>query len=324
MSVELPVLSLAPSLSLQLRTFAAETPATWQPMIDQATAADRAGIAKVVVSDHVAFGESPEDYGDPARGGTKGGKQPTGPDGAWLEPLTVLSVLAGRTERVRLGTNILLAALRRPVVLAKSLATLDVLSNGRVDLGVGVGWQQAEYDAAGLDFATRGRQLDHSLEVCRTLWTEQRAEYRSDELSFEAIHQMPKPQQAGGVPLWISGSVNPRSMRRLATFGSGWIPWGDAVKDVASGIAAMRDAVQAHGRDPSGLAVVGTLPVVRTGDGVDLDATMAAVPALVEAGVTDFRAYLPIPATLDGATEYLSDVVGRFSAVTGTEPADRP
>ena len=123
-----------------------------------------------MVSDHVVFGEDLGAYGDPAVGGTTGGRQPTGPDGEWLEPLTVLSFVAARTSQIRLGTNILLAALRRPVVLAKTLATLDVLSGGRVDLGVGVGWQREEYDAAGLDFDERGRLLDDTLETCRSLW----------------------------------------------------------------------------------------------------------------------------------------------------------
>ena len=129
------------------------------------------------MSDHVVFGERLEEYGRPEIGGQAGGKQPTGPDGHWLEPLTTLSVLAGMTSRIRLGTNILVAALRRPAVLAKSAATLDVLSGGRLDLGVGVGWQREEYDAAGLDFDGRGRLLDHTLEVCQTLWREPRAAY---------------------------------------------------------------------------------------------------------------------------------------------------
>ncbi len=91
---------------------------------------------------------------------------------------------------MRLGTYILLAALRRPVVLAKQLATLDVLSGGRVDLGVGIGWQREEYEAAGLDFATRGRLLDDSLEVCQTLWREPRASARVDcrRCTSRAIH----------------------------------------------------------------------------------------------------------------------------------------
>ena len=104
-------------------------------------------------------------------------------------------------------------------MLAKQLATLDVLSHGRVDLGVGIGWQREEYEAAGLDFGTRGRLLDHSLEVCQTLWREQRANFASPELSFDAIHMMPKPVQAGGVPIWVSGRVNERVAQRLARFG---------------------------------------------------------------------------------------------------------
>jgi len=314
----LPAARLEPSLSLQLRSFAPTRPESWQPLLDHAVAADRAGIGKLVVSDHVVFGDSMDDYGDPARGGVAGGKQPTGPDGEWLEPLTLLSVIAGRTERVRLGTNILLAALRRPVVLAKMLSTLDVLSGGRVDLGVGTGWQQTEYDAAGLDFSARGALLDHSLEVCRTLWTQQPASYRSDELEFDTVHQMPTPLQPGGVPIWVSGTVNPRSMRRLARFGSGWIPWGPAAADVTTGIAEMRAAVADLGRDPSDIAVVGTLPIVRNDGVIDLDATMASVEPLIAAGVTDFRAGLPALDDLDETTEMLAEVVERFdSAVAG-------
>lgn len=305
-----------PTLSLQLRNFAKATPDSWQTMMDQAVAADRAGIGKVVVSDHVAFGSALDDYANPTLGGTKGGRQPTGPDGDWLEPLTVLSVIAGMTTQVRLGTAILLAALRRPVVLAKSLATLDVLAGGRVDLGVGVGWQAAEYDAAGLDFSGRGRLLDHTLEVCQALWSGESIEYDAPELSFGPTQAMPRPAQAGGIPIWVSGTVNPRAMQRLATFGQGWIPWGPAVGDVVSGIADMRKAVEDLGRDPRDIAVTGTLPVVRTDDGVDLATTMRAAPALIEAGVTDLRIYLGIPAGVDAATEYLSGVVEHFAAAT--------
>ena len=205
-----------PQLSMALLTFAAEDPGRLAAVLDRARLADAAGIDRLVVSDHVVFGEHLEAYGRPEIGGAAGGKQPTGPDGHWLEPLTVLSVVAGITTRVRLGTNILIAALRRPVVLAKTLSTLDVLSDGRVDLGVGVGWQREEYEAAGLDFEGRGRLLDHTLEVCQTLWREQRAATTSPVLHFEKIHMMPKPRQPGGVPIWVSGTVQParRSPRR--------------------------------------------------------------------------------------------------------------
>jgi probable F420-dependent oxidoreductase len=299
-------------------TFSAEDPGGWDALFAQARLLDEAGVDRLVVSDHVVFGERLEEYGRPEIGGTAGGRQPTGPDGHWLEPLTALSFLAARTDGIRLGTNILVAALRRPVVLAKTTATLDVLSGGRLDLGVGVGWQREEYEAAGLSFDERGRLLDHTLEVCQTLWREPRAAHESDELRFEAIHMMPKPAQAGGVPIWVSGTVNPRVVRRLARFGAGWIPWGPAAADPATGIAQMRDALAAHGRDSADLQVVGTLPVVRTDDGaLDVDRTMAAVPDLVAAGVTDLRARFPLPSDPSAALDALRGIVAAFRVAVG-------
>jgi probable F420-dependent oxidoreductase len=306
-----------PQLSITLRTYAAEDPGTWQPVLDTARAADAAGVDRVLVSDHVVFGENLEAYGRPESGGVEGGKQPTGADGHWLEPLTTLSVLCGTTSRVRLGTNILIAALRRPVVLAKAAATLDVLSGGRLDLGVGIGWQREEYDAAGLDFGSRGRQLDLTLEVCQTLWREPRAKIDLDGLAFEAIHMMPKPVQRGGVPLWVSGRVNERVARRLARFGSGWIPWGEDAADLPTSIPRMRDAVAAADGDADAIQVAGTLPAVRREDrSIDLDATMERVHPLVEAGVTDFRAYVPVPSVYAAAVDYLRGIADVFHSAT--------
>src|SRR2546423_9316804 len=116
-----------PQLSIMLRTYAVEDPGTWQPVLDTARAADAAGVDRVLVSDHVVFGEHLEAYGRPETGGVDGGKQPTGPDGHWPRPLTTLSVLCGMTSRVRLGTDILLPALRRPGGPPQAAATLDVL-----------------------------------------------------------------------------------------------------------------------------------------------------------------------------------------------------
>src|SRR3954470_19589987 len=257
----------APQLSIHLLTFSADDPGSWDHVLDQAEAADEAGVDRLVVSDHVVFGENLEAYARPELGGAEGGRQPTGPDGHWLEPLTVLSVLCGLTTRIRLGTNILIAALRRPVVLAKTAATLDVLSGGRLDLGVGVGWQREEYDAAGLDFDGRGALLDETLAVCQTLWREQRATFEGDTLHFDGIHQMPKPAQAGGVPIWVSGTVNAAVLRRLARFGSAWIPWGSSASDLAAAIPQVRAGLEARDRDASNLRVVGYLPVVRGDDG---------------------------------------------------------
>lgn len=303
-------------LSIQVPNFA-QSPSGWQASIDLAVAADRAGVDRVVVSDHILYGERLDAYGVPSLGGTAGGRQPTDPDGHWLEPLTLLALLAGVTSRVRLGTAVLLAALRPPAVLAKQAATLDVLSGGRLDLGVGVGWQREEYAACGLDFGRRGELLDRCLLLCTRLWTEQVVDFDDGELRLERVHAMPKPAQPGGVPVWVSGRATPRVVARVARFGAGWIPWGDDIVDPRNGVKAMRQGLEDASRDPRSLQVQGTLPTVRgTGGEVDVDATMAGVPNLLEAGVTDFRFHHRwVDPHLDG--ELLAAVVGAFRKTVG-------
>jgi probable F420-dependent oxidoreductase len=306
-------------ISLILPTYAVEDTGDWSAAIDLAVAADRAGVDRVVVSEHVVFGERLDAYADPAIGGQRGGQQPTGPDGPWLDPLVMLTYVAALTERVRLGTAVLLAALRRPVVLAKTAATLDVLSAGRLDLGVGVGWQCEEYEAAGLPFAERGRLLDHTLEVCQELWRNASASYRSPELEFDRIHQAPKPPQQGGVPIWVSGTVNARAMERLARFGSGWIPWGDDAADIGAGITRMRSELSARGRSPDDIQVMSRIPTVLGGADVDLAATFANVPALHAQGVTDFRIGMRVPPGRDDAEAFLAGAVSAFRVAVGRD-----
>jgi probable F420-dependent oxidoreductase len=304
-------------LSAALVSYAPEDPGGWTTMLETARLYDRVGIDRLVLSDHVVFGEQLDAYGDPATGGTRGGRQPTGPDGHWLEPLTTLSVIAGSTERVRLSTGIILAALRRPVVLAKTASTLDVLSGGRLDLGVGVGWQREEYEAAGLDFDRRGRLLDHTLEVCTLLWTERAARYQSDELEFDRIHMMPKPLQAGGVPIWVSGRINARVVDRLCRFGLRWIPWGDDAAEIEKSIATMRERIAAAGTSPDGLEVVANMRVFKDDSGaIDVPRTLEQVAPLVAAGATDLRVRFPVRepnAETEGA---LRDFVSAFRVAT--------
>ena len=306
-------MTATPQLSIPIQTFAADDPGSFTFLLDRARAADAAGVDRIVCSDHVVYGENLEAYGDPKNGGSAGGKQPTGPDGIWLEPLTFLTAVGATTTNVRLGTNILLAALRRPVVLAKTAATIDVLTGGRLDIGIGVGWQREEYVAAGLDFDARGRQLDHTIEVCQALWRDPVANYDSPELTFERIHQMPKPRQEGGVPIWVSGTVNKRSARRLARYGSGWIPWGTDAANLVETIPAMRALVEAEGGDPS-FGVVGNATLVRDAEGaVDLAATFAGAAPMVEAGVTDVRAGgIPLADSYDDNVAIFSGVVKAF------------
>lgn len=285
-----PNASASIQLSLHLGNVSPTEPGDWERVFALAELADRTGVDRVAVSDHVVLGESLHNYARPELGGTAGGQQPTGPDGHWLDPLTVLSIVAARTSRVRLATSILLAALRPAPVLAKQAATLDVLSGGRLDLGVGVGWQREEYESCGLDFSRRGALLDDCLEGCQRLWTQDVVDGTIGAGRFDRVHANPKPQQPDGVPIWIAGRATRRTARRVARFGVGWIPWGDDIERPADGIALMRSALAARGRDPSLLQVQGRLPLHCTSDGeLDIDRTLDPVAGLVDVGITEFR-----------------------------------
>jgi probable F420-dependent oxidoreductase len=309
---------VSPQLSAALVSYGADAPDSWTTMLETARLYDRVGIDRLVISDHVVFGEQLDAYGNPSIGGQRGGRQPTGPDGHWLEPMTTLSVIAGMTERVRLATGILLAALRRPAVLAKTASTLDVLSGGRLDLGVGVGWQREEYEAAGLDFDQRGRLLDHTLEVCTALWTETAAHYQSPELEFDRIHMMPKPLQAGGVPIWVSGTINARVVSRLCRFGLRWIPWGDDAAEIETAIATMRERIAAAGFEPGALQVVANLRVYKTDAGtIDAERSTEAVAPLIAAGATDLRVRLPVREPNSETENDLRAFVAAFRAAAG-------
>ena len=304
-------------LSVFLPSYAAEDPGGWDHVFDIARAADLAGVDRVVVSDHVVFGENLDAYGEPARGGVEGGRQPTGPDGHWLEPLTVLTGVAVQTDRIRLGTYILLAALRRPAVLAKQVATLDAISGGRVDLGVGIGWQREEYDASGLDYAARGRLLDHTLEVCQALWRDERASIATPDLTFDGIHAMPKPVQAGGLPGWVSGRANARVAQRLARFGRGWIPWAEDAAAPATAVPKMRAEVEQAGGDP-GFDVLVPFRVAKGDDGAaDLAAVRAGLEELAAVGVTDVLVHVRALRSFAEADAAYGELVETLEQATG-------
>jgi len=271
-----------PTLTIGLANFGATfAPGEWPRFVDLARAAEDAGIDRIVVVDHVVMGPHTENY--------MWGKFPVPPEAPWLEPLTVLAAIASATTKVRLATGILIAPLRPAAFLAKQVATLDQMSGGRVDLGVGTGWQREEYDAQGLSFEARGQLLDDTLAACRVLWRDTPAALDSPTLSFHDIYCMPKPVQAGGVPIWVAGTLHARNLARVVEHGAGWIPiMGETVEGIAAGARRIREAFAAAGRDASKLQVQAPLRIATGDDGrPDLDASMASVPELVAAGATD-------------------------------------
>lgn len=276
----------------------------WRRLLDVARAADDAGVDRLAVSDHVVMGPDVDAY--------RWGRFPTPPDGPWLEPLTVLTAMAAATQRVRLATGILIAPLRPAPVLAKTVATLDVLSAGRVDLGVGVGWQEAEYAASGLDFSARGRMLDDTVAACRALWSQRPASHSSTTVSFDDVFCVPSPAQER-LPVWFGGSLTERMLHRVVSLGDGWIPiMGATVDDIRAGVRRLRAAA---GRPIDVQAPV--RPVRGPGSDRDAAATMASVPELVDAGATDIYVNVAsFAASVDDAPAAIERVVSAFAAVT--------
>ena len=229
--------------------------------------------------DHLAIGTRTDRY--------PYGKFPFERDEPWLEPLTLLAAMAGATRRIRLATSILIAPLRPALLLAKTLASLDVLSDGRVDLGVGTGWQPEEFDGAGTPFSGRGGRMDDTLRACRALWSQAPVSFESPTVRFESLWCLPQPVQEGGIPIWIGGALNARNRARMVEYGAGWMPLVD-LDGVRAGVTQLHEALREAGRDPRELGVRANAPVGRDADGrVDLDRTLDGLPALREAGVTD-------------------------------------
>jgi probable F420-dependent oxidoreductase len=302
-----------PTLTVGLANYGATfPPGEWRRFVDLGRAADDAGIDRIVVVDHVVMGPHTDKY--------VWGKFPVPPDAPWLEPLTMLAAIAAVTTRVRLATGILIAPLRPAAFLAKQVATLDQVSGGRVDLGVGTGWQREEYDAQGLAFERRGQLLDDTLAACRVLWRDTPAHLDAPTLSFRDIYCEPKPVQARGVPIWIAGTLHARNLARVVDYGSGWIPiMGETVEGIAAGAERVRGAFAAAGRDPSTLQVQAPLRIASGDDGrPDLAASMASVPDLVAAGATDVIVTLrAFTRDADAAPESMVRIRQQFDEITG-------
>lgn len=173
------------------------------------------------------------------------------------DPLELLSFIAARTDRLGLATGVLVLPQHHPVVLAKRVATLDRLSGGRVRLCVGVGWMREEAQACGVDFATRGRRADESIDVLRLLWAEsgpEGASHQGEFFAFERALSYPKPFSPAGVPIHIGGH-SLAAARRAGRRGDGFQPLGLAKTELADRLAVMRAEAETAGRDPAQLEV---------------------------------------------------------------------
>jgi len=222
-------------------------------LVRAARKADQLGFHSLWLYEHVAF---------PTRISEAYGKLPFTPETAFLEPITTLSYLAAETRQIRLGTGILLLALRHPLHVAKAVATLDVLSKGRAILGVGLGWLSEEFAAFGVPFRERAGRVREGVEVLRKIWADGKAEYKGRYYSFPEVTSYPKPIQRGGPPIWFGGTVD-RALQRAAELGDGWLGRSGRPDNVERWVRTVRQHATELGKNQFGIAVSASPEITR-------------------------------------------------------------
>jgi probable F420-dependent oxidoreductase len=260
-----------------------------------ARAAERAGFAHYWLPDHVVqFASYPESAYPYAEG--SGQDLPVQKDDAPLQfgddvyanqdaanpladPVIGMAWAAAATSAIELGTNILVLPQRNPVVLAKALATLDSFCGGRVILGIGVGWAREEFDACGVEFATRGARTNEAIGALRALWAQDVSTYAGKFVNFSNAYSYPKPARAGGVPVLIGGESK-AALRRVAQLGDGWLPYNLPVDKAGAVIAELKAMTRDAGREPAHLRIIKI---------VYANARLDDLKRYRDAGVTEFN-----------------------------------
>jgi probable F420-dependent oxidoreductase len=200
--------------------------------------AEELGFESVWMPEHLVF---PIDMaGSPFAGDSHPPVPPTTPV---FDVFAWLSFLAAKTERIRLGTHVYLLALRHPFVSARGVQTLDVVSGGRAEIGIGAGWLENEFRAAGIDWKTRGRRLDEALALCKHLWSDETIEFHGDFFGFDAVAFEPKPVQKPWPPIHVGGE-SPAALRRAARQADGWIGLGHTPDSVRAPVARLLELRQ--------------------------------------------------------------------------------
>jgi probable F420-dependent oxidoreductase len=257
-----------------------------------ALAAEAAGYDSLWATDHVLV---PEKHGATF--------------GQVIEALITLGYLAGITERITLATSILVLPQRDPILAAKQIAAIDQLADGRLILGVGVGWMAEEFAYLRTDFHQRGRLMDEWLAVMRVLWREERPAFQGEWIEFSETVFEPKPVQPGGPPIHIGGGSE-AALRRAATLADGWHPTGTAVQPFADGVVRLRELAGERADQLSvSLRAVVSLGAEQEDDGrrarIVGSATAVAdkINAYREAGLDHLVCYFPAQSEADLLTQ---------------------
>jgi alkanesulfonate monooxygenase SsuD/methylene tetrahydromethanopterin reductase-like flavin-dependent oxidoreductase (luciferase family) len=241
-----------------------------------------------MVSEHIVLGPSagaegimgnPRDYAMP------GNQDPAMP---WPSSLVLLSAIAAATTRMRLAACAVIAPLRHPLLLARELGTLDLLSEGRLVVQPTVSWHRDEYEALGVPFSKRGALLDEHLAAWEGLWRDTPASFAGEHYAYEDVYFEPKAWRPDGPRLWLGGeSAHPRLLRRIVRYAHGFHPLGQPSDD---DLVALRDGLAAAGRDLAELELVGGMRAVFPDDSSpsQLEPAIASIPAQFARGFTTF------------------------------------
>ena len=282
-----------------------------------AAEAEDAGFDAVMLSEHIVLGTGADAGGpmaNPREYAMPGNQEPAMP---WPDSQVLLAAMAALTSRLRLFAVAVIAPLRHPLALAKSLATLDLLSEGRLVVLPTPSWHRAEYDALGVPFAQRGERLDEHLAVWQAAWGPSPASFRGRHYSFEDVYVEPKPHRGDGVVLHFgSSSLHERLIARIVRYGSGVNPLG---RLSAADLDRLAAAMRAAGREPGELELVGGTRAAFPDEHsvADLGAALASIPEQMAQGFSTF-CFKPSQFTDDaGAVGRLCrEVIARVEALT--------
>jgi probable F420-dependent oxidoreductase len=260
-----------------------------ETVLPVAQAAERLGFDSVWAAHHVLMSYERASEYPYQRSGTEIAMTP---GMQWLDPIVTLSLIAGATERVGLGTSVFVVPYRDPVTLAGELAALDVLSDGRLTLGVGAGWMREEFEAIGVPPGERGARTDEHIEVMKTLWTDDPASFKGRFTTFENVVLATRPRTEGGPPIWVGGNTEP-GLRRALRLGDGWHGFEvfpDEIPEIRQRLEHLGEKV---GRDPAELE----LSVAR---------------GLIPPGRED-ESFIPDRRMLGGSADQVVEELGRYS-----------
>jgi probable F420-dependent oxidoreductase len=251
--------------------------------IEIAQAAEEMGFHGVSLTDHVVMGKNLHKY--------PFGSFPLPSEAPWYEPLTVLTMIASHTKILHLGTAVLIVPLRNPALLAKTAATIDMISKGRLELGVGMGWQAEEYHVAGVPFENRAEIFWETLEICKLLWAESPASHDGNVYQFEDIWCQPQPMQGADLPLLFGLKMTAKNAEKIAQIGHGWIPIKTDAEFISTGKNLLDQAFKEHNRNEAP-RIRGQLPTQIDSSGVpSLDLTLKELENSIAAGLTEVEIF---------------------------------